>query len=285
MRPWTRFMAPVFVVIVVAGCGSDPAAPTETHSSTSSTTSATSSAPEESTTTARALEPVWFGDYFGVGDCWTEIRDAEGEADRTGEPEIVDCDEIHDQQVTGIVAIDSEEFPGEDALRDLANEECTPDHKTFTGVDFGEGNLSGFVVLPDEADWDAGAREIICVAYFRFGPVSMSLEDVGHDTRPAGFPLDAPLPENVRLFNASENEDGDMVVGFSLEARMEDALQTIRTRAAEAGWDITNESSASNTVVFELTDGESDYTLTVSSLDEEDPTDLSLAFFYDPPTP
>lgn len=229
--------------------------------------------------------PVWFGDHLTAGVCWNDTIDEAGNFDYSGIPVIVDCDEPHDNQVTGTWTADAGSYPGEDALYEDSESICNELYRDFVGVEYGDDAVVGFAVVPTEQAWREGGRQSVCSAYLRDERVAGTLEGIRYGARPYDFPQDAPIPEDARIFSGGESEDGQRATNFELEMPPGDALEEIIEAVSEAGWEMDPPVGASDTVVLALSNGNADYTLTISVLDEDQPNDLTLVFYYPPTSP
>lgn len=229
--------------------------------------------------------PVWFGDHLAPGVCWNDTRDDAGDFDYSGVPEVVDCQEPHDNQVTGTWIADAGSYPGEDVLYEESETICNESYLDFVGVEYGDDAVEGFAVVPTEEDWSEGGRQSVCSIYLRGERVAGTLEGIGYGARPYDFPKGAPIPAQARIFSGGESEDGQRATNFELVMPPGEALEKIIEGVAEAGWEMDPPAGGSRTVVLGLSDGNADYTLTISVLDEEQPNDLTLVFYYPPPVP
>ncbi len=80
-------------------------------------------------------------------------------------PTTVDCRTAHDAEVVGTYNADGPaQYPGESSLMTSAANQCPTLFKAYVGSDFGASRLDILPVVPTEVAWDAGAREISCVA-------------------------------------------------------------------------------------------------------------------------
>jgi hypothetical protein len=287
-------------VLLVVGCGAASSNETGGSSSAPSTeTSAVRSADGTTTTvgstTISAVDttgspeslsaPAWFGDHLGVGDCWNDQRDEEGEFDYSGIPDLVPCEQPHDNQVTGTWTSEADSYPGEDALYSEADDVCDQSFVEFVGVDYGGDALEGFAVVPTAGDWNEGGRQSVCSVYLPGDRLAGTLEGIRYGARPYDFPSDAPIPADARIVSGGDSEDGQRATGFELTMSSDRAVAEVMSAASEAGWETDPPVSGSRTVVMNMSDGTDDYTLTISALDEDQPDDLTLVFYYPPGSP
>lgn len=77
------------------------------------------------------------------------------------------CDEPHDGEVYLVadVSIDTEEYPGEDALFAEIDAMCGGSgFEEYVRAPFGSGGLSYYYLFPVADGWDRGDREFVCIA-------------------------------------------------------------------------------------------------------------------------
>ena len=106
-----------------------------------------------------------------VGDCVNGTGfDDPPPLSNPGELTYADCNEPHDLEVFYLEVIDQSPdapYPGEDAVRTLADEICPENFEAYVGVDYDESLLGYFYSGPTEAHWQAGTsnRGIFCFLY------------------------------------------------------------------------------------------------------------------------
>ena len=80
-------------------------------------------------------------------------------------PAIASCAAVHDSEVVGTFRLDAAaSYPGEAALTDDARNQCPALFASYVGIDFGSSRLDIVPVIPTEASWLTGDREVACVA-------------------------------------------------------------------------------------------------------------------------
>jgi len=82
-------------------------------------------------------------------------------------PKTVDCGTAHDGEVVGtfdVQAVQGTAYPGSDALQTAAGSGCPPRFADYVGVAFTSSKLDILPVVPTQVAWQAGTREISCVA-------------------------------------------------------------------------------------------------------------------------
>jgi len=82
-------------------------------------------------------------------------------------PTTVECGSAHDGEVVGtfnVEAASTMPYPGTNALQTAAGEGCPPRFADYVGIDFTSSRLNILPVVPTQVAWEAGTREISCVA-------------------------------------------------------------------------------------------------------------------------
>lgn len=160
----------------LVGAGNDPATagPETTTSGTSSTEPATSGATTETTDpeTTEPAEPETYTvthDETGllsaeVGACTrTELLDQD---EGISTLPLMECSEVHDAEIIGMFDLDNESYPGDEEVRDLAQQNCESLFEEYIGHPFSESELEMWYIWPNETTWDNNNdREVICIAY------------------------------------------------------------------------------------------------------------------------
>lgn len=158
-------------LLEVGTCFDDPAI-----SGADGNTGTTTTADDDGTTTTTAAgggTTTTAGDEAGGSDDSGANVDAEpGEGGGDGEvleqTTVVDCELPHDAEVFAVVRqgdAEDAEFPGEDALRDQADEECFSRFEDFVGIAYEESVLDIATLWPTEGAWADGDRTITCVVF------------------------------------------------------------------------------------------------------------------------
>ncbi|MGO1542819.1 MAG: septum formation family protein [Gulosibacter sp.] len=121
----------------------------------------------------------------GAGDCFTAD---EGNAFAY----VVSCSEPHLYEVTTVVAVDGDSFPGDEAIQQLIDENCPQAFADFTGeAPATSTDWSSMAFAPSEGGWnEQGDRNIVCVVTPSNGEAaSESAEGVtSEDPTPEGTP-------------------------------------------------------------------------------------------------
>jgi hypothetical protein len=97
-----------------------------------------------------------------VGDCVNGLADQEEVSDLPAVP----CTKAHHAEVYAILSLPRTEFPGDDALSDLAQEKCGRAFDELDGLPPGVVSDPGFTLSwlqPFQADWVGGDRRITCL--------------------------------------------------------------------------------------------------------------------------
>jgi hypothetical protein len=97
-----------------------------------------------------------------VGLCFDDEADA---ADEVSSVPDVPCDEPHDNEVFALIQYTGETFPGADAMQAEAVDLCIGEFEGYVGLAYEESELEVFPLVPTQASWDGGDREIVCALY------------------------------------------------------------------------------------------------------------------------
>jgi len=96
-----------------------------------------------------------------VGDC---LNDADVSEEVSTVP-IVDCAEAHDSEAYYAEDLTDSDFPGQDSIVSSAEGICEPQFTSFVGLADADSAYTYSYYYPTESSWEAGDREILCVAY------------------------------------------------------------------------------------------------------------------------
>jgi hypothetical protein len=75
------------------------------------------------------------------------------------------CDEPHDQEVFAVFDYPDapDEFPGDDAISDVAEARCSNEFLAFVGTDVDSSELEYYYLVPSQGTWEEDDdREIVC---------------------------------------------------------------------------------------------------------------------------
>ncbi len=96
-----------------------------------------------------------------VGTCFDDTE----ESQVSSVPE-VDCAEPHDNEVFAVFDYpETDTFPGNEALDAAATDLCIAQFEDYVGTAYIDSTLEVFPIIPTEASWDDGDREVICALY------------------------------------------------------------------------------------------------------------------------
>ena len=95
----------------------------------------------------------------------------------------VDCDDDHEAQVVGTFDHEGDDFPGEGAIIEEAEEKCQDLFDDFVGAPVEETSLNLNTINPTEETWnEADDRETLCMAVSADGTsLDQSVEDAADD--------------------------------------------------------------------------------------------------------
>jgi hypothetical protein len=96
-----------------------------------------------------------------VGTCFDDTDETE----ISSVPE-VECIEPHDNEVFAVFDYtETDTFPGSDAMNAAATDLCIARFQDYVGVAYADSPLEVFTIIPTEASWESGDREVICSLY------------------------------------------------------------------------------------------------------------------------
>jgi hypothetical protein len=111
---------------------------------------------------------------LGAGHCFNEP-----ETEEVLNVEIVDCSEPHDLEVYETAELPEQTFDA--AAVDTAGFEiCLAAFDGFVGTPYTESDLDIYYLIPSEASWADGDREVVCAVYDLNGdPLTGTAEGIG----------------------------------------------------------------------------------------------------------
>ncbi|WP_277050469.1 septum formation family protein [Ruania albidiflava] len=113
------------------------------------------------------------GGQVASADVGTCVNSSDFEGDEVTDIPEVDCSEEHDAQIFHKFDMDDGDFPGNDAIRSAAEEQCVPAFEEFVGTGYQESSLDISYIGPSEDTWDqADDREVLCFLYTMDGSTS-----------------------------------------------------------------------------------------------------------------
>ncbi len=169
-----RLVLIVALVLATAGCATQPLGGVPTSASPSSTS------------VLATLQ---------VGDCTEAIELADASDLGT-----TDCAKTHAWEVAAVVPLSGDSYPGEDAVRQVANTECATAFADYVGV---EPRFSPFGVTflgPNQARWsDAGSRAVVCLVGTSAGGLTGSLKGSHYSFPTVGQCVGQPVAGSYAL--------------------------------------------------------------------------------------
>ncbi|MGB5951701.1 MAG: septum formation family protein [Ornithinimicrobium sp.] len=108
-----------------------------------------------------------------VGDC-LQMDSVEGEVT---EIPTVDCTQSHDGQVVMAFDMPGEDYPSEEEWTATLEEKCLEGFEEFVGIAYADSALSVRDLSPTEESWEAGDRQVLCIAFTDAEPATESFED------------------------------------------------------------------------------------------------------------
>lgn len=96
-----------------------------------------------------------------VGDC---ISSSAFAGEEVSEIPTTACDEPHDLEVYEVSTLPEGDYPGDDAVEELAQEACVRAFEGYVGASYEESELYINFITPSEQTWASGSdREILCL--------------------------------------------------------------------------------------------------------------------------
>lgn len=104
-----------------------------------------------------------------VGDCFNdsqEVLDADGNPVSLMDLEAVPCSEPHDNEVYAVFDLELKAFPGDDAVFEMAADECLGRFEGFVGLPYEKSILDIYPIYPTKESWlEQNDREVACAVY------------------------------------------------------------------------------------------------------------------------
>ncbi|MEZ5382992.1 MAG: septum formation family protein [Microthrixaceae bacterium] len=167
MRSPTAALAPLaLVTATLMGCGAGDAEPAPT---TAGPTSTTSAPPTQRDLSQPADNAVPEGvENLELGDCYDPAPDP---SQRTVLVLLVPCEQPHQYEVYHVDAFTESRragYPGDNAVRNYAEERCFESFEGFVGQVWRDSLLDIETWFPTSASWTQGAdRKLTCVLFHR----------------------------------------------------------------------------------------------------------------------
>ena len=93
----------------------------------------------------------------------------------------VPCGDPHDSEVYAAHQLDGDDFPGDQAVSESADELCYDGFADFVGLEYEDSELDFTTFFPTQDGWERlRDREVLCVAIDPDGGVTGSLAGVGY---------------------------------------------------------------------------------------------------------
>ncbi|MEK7253060.1 MAG: hypothetical protein AAB198_07425 [Actinomycetota bacterium] len=153
-------LSTVVAALVAAACGGGETTATTSGSTTSTPITVTTTT---AATTTVAVTGTWF-DGLAAGVCFDDVFLPDGSYDFSVPAAVVPCDGLHDNEVVARVSLGEGAFPADD-LAATVTDLCADEYEDFFAVPIEDTAMSSFTLMPDQADWDAGAHDALCMVY------------------------------------------------------------------------------------------------------------------------
>ena len=97
-----------------------------------------------------------------VGDCFNDTGSFSEEISSVpGVP----CSEPHDNEAFAVFDLTVADYPGDDAVGELAFDACMTRFEDFVGRDYESSSLEITTMYPTSGSWAENDREIVCAVY------------------------------------------------------------------------------------------------------------------------
>jgi hypothetical protein len=150
-----------------SGDADDAEAIVETTSTTADGTTTTTVGGAGTGTAAEGAEDISVAD-LEVGTCFDDPAFAAQDTSTVTETTEVQCFDPHDAEVFAVVRYTqgpADEYPGEEAVQEYANDQCFDRFEDFVGTPYVESQLDIATLWPTEDSWDDGDREATCAVF------------------------------------------------------------------------------------------------------------------------
>lgn len=99
---------------------------------------------------------------LSVGECFDNPGDSGVSGEITTVP-MRDCSEPHDNEVYASIIMQNDDFPGEEAASQIAEQGCLDRFEDFVGFDYQTSDFGFSSLTPTRESWAQDDREILCV--------------------------------------------------------------------------------------------------------------------------
>jgi hypothetical protein len=113
---------------------------------------------------------------------------------------VTDCDSPHSWEVATIVEAGGDAYPGESALRQLADSSCATALPDYVGVEAANTTFAVTFLAPNAAHWaDPANRKVACLVGADAGGITGSLKDTGYSFPTRGQCFGKPAASSFTL--------------------------------------------------------------------------------------
>jgi hypothetical protein len=105
---------------------------------------------------------------LAVGDCFDADRYTPGQPIDPHDVHVVACTDPHQHEVYAIgteTNIADAPYPGADALRASADDQCLNAFQSVVSSDYVGSSLDFATIVPDETSWRSGNRALVCAVH------------------------------------------------------------------------------------------------------------------------
>lgn len=146
----------------LVACSSDGGEPTSTSGTIQPSSSGSQPADADSPAAGGTVPTAEIG---ACVDLMALLASGAGPSGGITELPTVDCSTEHHAQVVGLVDLEDGAYPGDEAVVELAASECAAPFEDFVGTAPTESALEYDGIGPSQESWDAGDRQLICLAF------------------------------------------------------------------------------------------------------------------------
>lgn len=100
-----------------------------------------------------------------VGDCFDDTSSLFGSSDGVNSLPGMPCSKPHDNEVYAVMGVSTESFPGDEAMSEMAFDDCLKKFASFVGKDYDNSSLDIMTLYPSSESWRQNDREIVCAVY------------------------------------------------------------------------------------------------------------------------
>ena len=162
MRHTNRLLIGLVVAVLLAACGGTPAGGDGDGANGGVNGQGTDETAAATELVAQHGGSTGLMTFVEIGTCFWVLG---SEPNLTDIVEIVSCDEEHQYEMFHKVEVRGDDWPGQDALEELATECDEQPFEDYVGTSFDESRWRILVVAPTEEEWGGGQQTIRCALF------------------------------------------------------------------------------------------------------------------------